>query len=87
MEHFTGRASKRACKAGDYPARSLDVCSSVAVVARARVTPVKEIQAQMTMLIHDQLRMIDASDLAKALDAKSLCLVGDGESFEVMNKW
>jgi hypothetical protein len=56
-------------------------------VAGARVTPVKKIQAEMLMLIHDQLRMIDATDLAKALDAKSLCLVGAGESFEVVNKW
>jgi hypothetical protein len=55
-------------------------------VVGAIVTPVKKLQAQMSMLIHDQLRMIDASDLAKALDAKSLCMVGDGESFEVMNK-
>jgi hypothetical protein len=55
-------------------------------MAGARVTLVNKLQAQMSMLIHDQLRMIDASDMAKALDAKSLCLVGDGESFEVMNK-
>jgi hypothetical protein len=40
----------------------------------------------MSMLIHDRLRMINASDLVKTLDVKSLCLVGDDESFEVVNK-
>jgi hypothetical protein len=60
-------------------------------VAGARVTPVKKIKTQMEMLIHNQLNMnqdwqINASDLAKTLEAKLLCLVGDGESFDVVSK-
>jgi hypothetical protein len=56
------------------------------------VTPTKEIKSQMAMLIHNQLStsqpwQLKASDLAKTLEAKSLCLVGDGECFEVVNKF
>jgi hypothetical protein len=46
----------------------------------------------MAMLIHNQLStsqswQLTASDLAKMLEAKSLCLVGDGECFEVVSKF
>jgi hypothetical protein len=47
VEHSAGRGRKRACKGSDYKAGNLDVCSSVVVVAGARVTLVKKINAQM----------------------------------------
>jgi hypothetical protein len=52
----------------------------------------KEIKSQMAMLIQNQLNMnqpwqLKASGLAKTLEAKLLCLVGDGECFEVVNKF
>jgi hypothetical protein len=53
----------------------------------------KEIKSQMAMLIQNQLntnqpwQQLKSSDLAKTLEAKALCLVGDGESFEVVNKF
>jgi hypothetical protein len=53
----------------------------------------KEIKSQMAMLIQNQLntnqpcQQLKASELAKTLEAKSLCLVGDRESFEVVNKF
>jgi hypothetical protein len=45
----------------------------------------------MEMLIHNQLNVnkdwqINNLDLAKTLEAKSMCLVGDGESFDVVRK-
>jgi hypothetical protein len=53
----------------------------------------KEVKSQMAMLIQNQLntnqpwQQLKASDLAKTLEAKSLCLVGDGECFEVVKKF
>jgi hypothetical protein len=45
VEHSTGGGRKRARKVGDYPTRNLDACSLAAVMAGARVTPLKKIQA------------------------------------------
>jgi hypothetical protein len=93
VDHSASRGGKKARTAGDYGAGSIDACSSAAVVAGARVTPLKEIKSQMAMLIQNQLstnqpwQQLKASELAMTLEAKSLCLVGDGESFEVMNKF
>jgi hypothetical protein len=92
VDHSTSRGGKKAHTVGGYGAGSVNACSSIAVVAGARVTPVKELKSQMAMLIHNQLSTsqpweLTASDLAKTLEAKSLCLVGDGECFDVVSKF
>jgi hypothetical protein len=90
-EHTTGGGTKRASRLGGCRTGKLDTCSSSAVAAGARVTPVKKIKTRMEMLIHNQLNVnmdwqINNLDLAKTLEAKSLCLVRDGESFDVVRK-
>jgi hypothetical protein len=92
VDHSTSRGGKKTRTSGGYGAGSIDACSSNVVVAGARVTPMKEIKSQMVMLIQNQLSasqpwQLKASNLAKTLEAKSLCLVGDGECFEVVNKF
>jgi hypothetical protein len=53
VDHSTSRGGKKARTVGGYGARSVNACSSIAVVAGSRVTPVKEHKSQMAMLIHN----------------------------------
>jgi hypothetical protein len=88
----TSRGRKRKTSGGDYAIGGFGSCTAAAIVAGAWVKPEKILRSH-----HELLDMnlgsagsghmkISAPDLARTLKANDLELVGDGESFKVVQK-
>jgi hypothetical protein len=88
----TSQERKRKTSGGDYAIGGFGSCTAAAILAGAWVKPEKILKSH-----HELLDMnlgsagsghmkISAPDLARTLKANDLELVGDGESFRVVQK-
>jgi hypothetical protein len=81
---------KRKASRHDRPAGGFSSCAATAVVVEAWVKPEKKLKSNHEMLVMnlkandgEHLKM-SAPDLARTLKANNLELVGEGESFSVV---